>query len=210
MTTNDESRPPRQTRTTPERGTEELRQQAGAAAQQAAQIGRAQLDRQRNVAADRIDALAETAQQGASQLSDQDQAGIAHMLGDAASAMHGLAENLRNKSADELLHEAGRIARQNPTLFIAGSIAIGLGIARFAKASAQHQHSTAQPHHHADWGASAAPRHDAAGDLEDSLRTGLGGAPYAGDADVGRPPEPSRPSRDSGTPARNLTGGPQP
>ncbi len=46
--------------------------------------------------------------------------------------MSGLA-NLRGKSAEQLLHDAADLARNNPGLFIAGSIALGLAFPRFSR-----------------------------------------------------------------------------
>jgi hypothetical protein len=38
---------------------------------------------------------------------------------------------------DELIHEVEAMAHKNPTLFLAGSLAVGLGIGRFARASSK-------------------------------------------------------------------------
>jgi hypothetical protein len=56
-----------------------------------------------------------------------------------ADGLRRLSDGLREKSADEILRDVRRVARENPTLFIAGSIAVGFGIARFARASAPRQ-----------------------------------------------------------------------
>ena len=55
-------------------------------------------------------------------------------LADMAESMSGLAGNLRGKSAEQLLHDGAELARNNPALFIAGSIALGFGLSRFLKA----------------------------------------------------------------------------
>src|SRR5690606_35765783 len=77
-------------------------------------------------------------------------------VAELADNVSSFAQSLRHKSVDELTREAEQIARNNPALFIGGSIAIGLGIARFAKASSHRaweqqqspsmtNHSTARP-----------------------------------------------------------------
>lgn len=45
------------------------------------------------------------------------------------------ADDLRGRNVDELVGDLNRMARNNPGLFIAGSIALGFGLTRFAKAS---------------------------------------------------------------------------
>jgi hypothetical protein len=42
---------------------------------------------------------------------------------------------MRGKSAEEMLQQAGRLARENPALFVTGSVAVGFGLSRFLRAS---------------------------------------------------------------------------
>ncbi|WP_434697401.1 hypothetical protein J3P89_09790 [Pseudomonas sp. Z1-14] len=88
----------------------------------------------RDTAADQIDALARGAKSAMSELEANDTLGLSHYLADMADSMSGLASKLRNKSAEELLHDGSRLARDNPGLFLAGSIAVGFGLSRFLKA----------------------------------------------------------------------------
>jgi hypothetical protein len=90
----------------------------------------------RDTAADQIDALARGAKSAMSELEANDTLGLSHYLADMADSMSGLASKLRNKSAEELLHDGSRLARDNPGLFLAGSIAVGFGLSRFLKAGA--------------------------------------------------------------------------
>ncbi|MBC3361878.1 hypothetical protein [Pseudomonas sp. SWRI154] len=90
----------------------------------------------RDTAADQIDALARGAKSAMSELEANDTLGLSHYLADMADSMSGLAGKLRNKSAEELLHDGSRLARDNPGLFLAGSIAVGFGLSRFLKAGA--------------------------------------------------------------------------
>lgn len=94
----------------------------------------AQFSDYRDTAADQIEALAKGAKSFVSELEDKDAIGMSDYLADIAESMTALAGNLRGKSAEQLLHDAADLARSNPTLFIAGSVALGFGLSRFLKA----------------------------------------------------------------------------
>ncbi|MDQ7914403.1 hypothetical protein RCF34_14920 [Pseudomonas sp. 102515] len=105
--------------------------------QDAKQEGAAHYEHYRDTAADQLGAIAQSAQAAADELEDKDTLGLAHYVSDMARSLTGLAEDLRGKSAEQLLHQAGTLARDNPALFLTGSIAIGFGLSRFLKASSQ-------------------------------------------------------------------------
>lgn len=109
---------------------EDVTEAIGGARQQAD----AQFGQYRDTAADQIEALAQGAKSFVSELEDKNTLGMSDYLTDMAASMTGLAGNLRGKSAEQLLHDAADLARSNPTLFIAGSVAIGFGLSRFLKA----------------------------------------------------------------------------
>lgn len=94
----------------------------------------AQFGQYRDTAADQIEALAKGAKSVLSELESKDTLGMSDYLADMAHSMSGLAGNLRGKSAEQLLHDGADLARSNPALFIAGSIALGFGLSRFLKA----------------------------------------------------------------------------
>lgn len=98
--------------------------------------GKEQLDQYRDVAADKLDTLADSVKAAASQLEVDDVGHLSGHIADMADSMSQLSDGLRNKSVDEILHDVRQVARDNPTLFLAGSIAIGFGLTRFARASA--------------------------------------------------------------------------
>lgn len=98
--------------------------------------GQEQVQHYRNVAADKVDTLADSVKAAAAEMRDDDVAHLSQHVSDLASGLGRMADGLREKSADEILHDVRRIARENPALFIAGSIAIGFGLTRFARASA--------------------------------------------------------------------------
>ncbi|MBT2339347.1 MULTISPECIES: hypothetical protein [Pseudomonas] len=88
----------------------------------------------RDTAADQIDALARGAKSAMSEIEANDTLGLSHYLADMADSMSGLAGKLRNMSAEQMLHDGTRLARENPGLFLAGSVAVGFGLSRFLKA----------------------------------------------------------------------------
>ncbi|KPG95600.1 hypothetical protein AEQ67_20470 [Pseudomonas sp. RIT-PI-q] len=109
---------------------ENVTETLGSARQQAD----AQFGQYRDTAADQIEALAQGAKSFVSEIESKDTLGMSDYLSDMAESMSGLAGNLRGKSAEQLLHDAADLARNNPALFIAGSVALGFGLSRFLKA----------------------------------------------------------------------------
>jgi hypothetical protein len=104
----------------------------------------ARLDQYKDSAADQLESLAQNAQTAAEHMQGQDALGLSRYVGDVARQMSGLADSLRNKNAEQLLHEAGRLARDNPLLFLAGSVVLGVGLSRLLKASSPS--ATSAPH----------------------------------------------------------------
>ena len=119
-----------------EQGFEHLKENVTEALGEARQQADAQFGQYRDTAADQIEALAQGAKSFVSELQDKDTLGMSDYLADMAESISGLAGNLRGKSAEQLLHDGADLARNNPALFIAGSIALGFGLSRFLKAGA--------------------------------------------------------------------------
>lgn len=92
----------------------------------------------RATAADKVDTLAEGIQAAASKLEGDDIGHMSEYVTELAESLGRLSSSMRDKSGDELLKEVTRLARDNPALFVTGSIAVGFGLARFAKASTSH------------------------------------------------------------------------
>ncbi|MBU2014430.1 MAG: hypothetical protein KJ595_19815, partial [Gammaproteobacteria bacterium] len=120
---------------------EELKAKAREAGEQIKTQGKAQLDSYRGTAADELEKVAQSAKAAAAELENQDRTGLSHYVSDMAQSMVDLADNLRGKSVDELVGEVNRLARNNPGLFIAGSVALGFGLTRFARASSHRAES---------------------------------------------------------------------
>ncbi|MBB3241982.1 hypothetical protein FHW68_003519 [Pseudomonas sp. Tn43] len=109
---------------------EEVTEAIGGARHQADE----QFGQYRDTAADQIEALARGAQSVVSEIRTNDTFGMSDYLANMADSMSSLAGKLRSKSAEELLHDGADLARDNPGLFIVGSIAVGFGLSRFLKA----------------------------------------------------------------------------
>lgn len=118
-----------------------LQDDAHAAIASAKEQGSAQFEQYRDTAVDQIENLAQSAQSAAEQLQNSDTLGLSHYVTDLAQNMTALAGNLRGKSIDELLQQAGKLARDNPALFVTGSVALGFGLSRFLRASSPEQDS---------------------------------------------------------------------
>ena len=122
-----------------------LSDEAGAALSDAKQQGAEQYEHYRDLAAEQLDSLVEGAQSAASALEGKDSLGISQYLSQLASGLGSFADQVRDKSAEDLLHSGARLARENPALFLAGSVAIGVGLSRFLRASAQDHTETSAP-----------------------------------------------------------------
>ena len=97
--------------------------------------GTEQFGSYRDSAAEQIENLAKTASAAAEELQDKDTLGISHYISDIAESLSAFATSMRGKSAEEMLQQASRLARENPALFVTGSVAVGFGLSRFFRAS---------------------------------------------------------------------------
>lgn len=103
--------------------------------QEATSTARSRIEEGSGRAAEEVDHAADTVEAVASALDDQHVEGLASYAHDMSSQMSEFASSLSDKSADELVQDAQRLARNNPAVFLAGSVALGFGLARFFKAS---------------------------------------------------------------------------
>lgn len=110
--------------------------EAGALLNEAKTQGNQQFEHYRDTAADQLDSLKQGARSAASALQGGDSLGLSQYLGQAAECIGSFAEQIRHESAEDLLHRGSRLARDNPALFLAGSVAIGFALSRFLRASA--------------------------------------------------------------------------
>jgi len=104
-------------------------------ARAAVDAAREQVQSGKHQAADRAEDLADAAADMAATLSERDLQGLASLAQSLSDNLAGLAHGLQNRSIDELLSDARDLARNNPSMFLFGSVAIGFGLSRFLKAS---------------------------------------------------------------------------
>jgi hypothetical protein len=110
------------------RGVDEAQDQARAQAEaEKARVGRT------------VEDVAGATRTAADDLERHGDARLADFARQTASQVSTLAESLHNRSADELLSEARRLAQTNPALFIGGSIGVGFALARLFRSGGDHE-----------------------------------------------------------------------
>jgi len=170
-----------------------LSEEAGSAVGELKEQGTEHYEHYRDMAADQIEGLVEGAQSAASAMEGHDTLGLAQGLADAASSLGAFADRMRNKSAEELLQEGARVARENPALFLAGTVAVGFALSRFLRASSSGASASSDTDH--DNGLSAfAPTPQEAYGASDPYRTSVPSSRHA--ADTQQPSVAPRPAAD--------------
>lgn len=117
--------------------TERLKTAAADVAEDAKRRGREQFEARKHTAADQAEKAAGAVERFAGDLADQDLQSFADYAGQLAGGMRNFAETVRGRSIDELIGDTQRLARNNPALFMMGSVAVGIALSRFAKASSK-------------------------------------------------------------------------
>ena len=95
------------------------------------------LDRQKAEAANQIDGIAKALKAAADALQEQDVGPAAMYAGRAAESLSSMAEALNQQDLQSLLQRTRDMARRQPALFVGGAVALGFGLARFLKTSAE-------------------------------------------------------------------------
>jgi hypothetical protein len=113
------------------------KQKARELADQATQRAKSEAEARKAGAAGQVDRMASAVERAAEELDPT----LSRYASDLAGSMHGIAGRLRDRSVDQLADDVRQLARQNPTLFVLGSIGVGLALSRFLKASPRRQHS---------------------------------------------------------------------
>jgi hypothetical protein len=101
--------------------------------------GQEQFEARKQTAAHQTEKLAGVVERVSEELKDQDQESLADYAGQLAGGMKSFADSLRQRNLDELVKDTQQLARNNPTLFLMGSVAVGIALSRFLKASPQHR-----------------------------------------------------------------------
>lgn len=102
-------------------------------AQQAKQRVVSEAEARKEGAAGQVDKLANAVERAAGEFGDNPT--LSRYAADFAGSMHGVAGRLRDRNIDELADDVKQLARSNPTAFVLGSVAVGLLLSRFLKAT---------------------------------------------------------------------------
>ncbi len=119
---------------------QKIEEDARDAKREASPQAREQAEAGKHRLADEADTLSDAIDAAASQLDDDDREGLARYARELSSNLANAAAQLEDRSVDELANDAKRLARNNPALFMLGSIAVGFGLSRFFKASSDRDH----------------------------------------------------------------------
>jgi Sec-independent protein translocase protein TatA len=113
-----------------------VKSEAAGVAQEVKRHGEEQFEARKQTAADQTEKLAGVVDRVSEDLKDQNQESLADYAGQLAGSMKNFAESLRQRNLDDLVNDTQQLARNNPTLFLMGSVAVGIALSRFLKASA--------------------------------------------------------------------------
>ncbi|BBL77393.1 hypothetical protein MishRS11D_44910 (plasmid) [Methylomagnum ishizawai] len=115
----------------------EIKQQAQRLADEARQRGAALFEGQRQAAAAELGGMVDALRRTAQNLGSEQRPAPAQWVGRAADSLDRIAGNLRQQDARALLGQVEDYARQHPGLFFGGSVAAGVLLARYLKATAR-------------------------------------------------------------------------
>jgi hypothetical protein len=93
-------------------------------------------EQQKAAGAERVEHVAEALRSSAEELGASEQQ-LAEWVGTAAGQLEGLARTLREKDLSALMAEMEDFGRRQPAVFMGAAVALGFGIARFAKAGSR-------------------------------------------------------------------------
>jgi hypothetical protein len=139
--------------------------------------------RQKVAGAERVEHVAEAMRSSAEHLESTEKQ-LAEMVGSAAGQLEHLAHSLREKDFGALLAEMEDFGRRQPAVFMGAAVALGFGIARFAKAGSGSSGRSGQHEHRPRWD------NDEIGDeigRRDRGTSGLGDYPGSSYQDPDRP-----------------------
>ena len=93
------------------------------------------VDEQKNRAADGLGGIADVFRTASNELRNENET-LASYVDAASDQMRRFADQIRQKGVADMLDDVHAFARRRPALFIGGAFLIGIGIARFLKATA--------------------------------------------------------------------------
>jgi hypothetical protein len=118
-----------------------LKDKAAQAAEEIKARGKDKLETGKKTAARGIEQLAGVLDEATGSLERSEQQSLAGYAQELAGSVRSFANNLRDRSVDDLIGETQTLARRNPALFFFGSVAVGIALSRFLKASGEHERS---------------------------------------------------------------------
>ena len=113
---------------------------ASALASEAQNKASGMMQQQIEMGADYVRMVSQTAHTAARDLEDKAPE-LARLVHDVADRADSFANDLKRRTANEMLDVAWDFARSNPRMFLGGAIAAGFLLTRFAKSSAEHSAS---------------------------------------------------------------------
>ena len=108
----------------------------------AKEAGQQHLESGKQAAVNEAEKVAAVMEEASSKFRQNDLQTLADYASEIGLTIKTFADDLRHRSVDDLLKDTQALARRNPTAFLLGSVAIGVAISRFFKASAKRQHGT--------------------------------------------------------------------
>jgi hypothetical protein len=100
-------------------------------------------EEQKKAGADRLSSVARAIEHAAEDL-EHELPLAASYIREAAARVERASATVRDRSMDELVHQADQFARHNTLAFFAGSVLAGFALSRFLKSSAPHARSYAR------------------------------------------------------------------
>ena len=94
------------------------------------------VDEQKNRAADGLGGIADVFRNAGNELRNENET-LAQYVDAASDQLRRFADTIRRRGVADMMDDVNRFARRNPAVFIGGAFIVGLGIARFLKASAE-------------------------------------------------------------------------
>ncbi|HYB94650.1 MAG TPA: hypothetical protein VEC39_06740 [Vicinamibacterales bacterium] len=96
------------------------------------------VDEQKNRAADGLGGIADVFRTAGSELRMENET-VAQYVEMAGDQLRRFADTIRQRGVADMLDDVHSFARQRPALFIGGAFILGIGVARFLKASAERE-----------------------------------------------------------------------
>lgn len=94
-----------------------------------------QAEQQKARASDQLDGIGEALRETSSTLHERDKDSIANLTEGAAHQIERLSHYLRGRSVNEMLSDATRFARRQPSMFLGGAAVLGFFGSRFLRSS---------------------------------------------------------------------------